>query len=45
MIREGYRSLLRWCPLSYDALFTITDRSPPLVAMIGPPYGRPAGGC
>ncbi|WP_435818362.1 MGDG synthase family glycosyltransferase [Micromonospora chalcea] len=34
MIREGYRSLLRWCPLSYDALFTITDRSPPLVAMI-----------
>ncbi|MGC4890608.1 MGDG synthase family glycosyltransferase [Micromonospora sp. DT227] len=34
VIREGYRALLRWCPLSYDALFTITDRSPPLVAAI-----------
>ncbi|MFG1676990.1 glycosyltransferase [Micromonospora sp. NPDC049282] len=34
VIREGYRALLRWCPLSYDALFTVTDRSPPLVATI-----------
>ncbi|MFI2267073.1 MGDG synthase family glycosyltransferase [Micromonospora aurantiaca (nom. illeg.)] len=34
VIREGYRTLLRWCPLSYDALFTLTGCSPPLVASI-----------
>lgn len=34
VIREGYRSLLRWLPWSYDALFTIADRSPLLVTAI-----------
>ncbi len=27
VFREGYRAMLRWLPWSYDALFTITDRS------------------
>ncbi|WP_438941301.1 MGDG synthase family glycosyltransferase [Micromonospora craterilacus] len=34
VVREGYRAMLRWLPWSYDALFTITDRSPLAVTAI-----------
>ncbi|WP_406075622.1 MGDG synthase family glycosyltransferase [Micromonospora sp. NBC_01638] len=34
VVREGYRTMLHWLPWSYDALFTITDRSPVTVTAI-----------
>ena len=34
LVREVYRAMLRWFPWSYDALFTITDRSSVAVTAI-----------
>ncbi|BCJ61469.1 hypothetical protein Jiend_48910 [Micromonospora endophytica] len=34
MVRESYRAMLRWLPWSYDALFTITNRSSLTVRVI-----------
>ncbi|WP_428966866.1 MGDG synthase family glycosyltransferase [Micromonospora fluostatini] len=34
LVREGYRAMLSWLPRGYDALFTITDRSPLTVTAV-----------